>query len=133
MEVIMAEESMKDLEQELEESYKNMNRYDEADSGKWDNFKRMLEEKEIVNVKVTEVVKGGCIAYVDEIRGFIPASKISSDYVEDLNTFLNKHIDVVVITAEPENKKLVLSHREIEQAKKEAKRAEAFASIKREM
>ena len=126
----MAEESLKDLEQELEESYKNMNRYDEADSGKWDNFKRMLEEKEIVNVKVTEVVKGGCIAYVDEIRGFIPASKISSDYVEDLNTFLNKHIDVVVITAEPENKKLVLSHREIEQAKKEAKRAEAFASIK---
>ncbi len=126
----MAEESMKDFEQEIEESLKNMNRIDDADAGKWEVFQAKLASKEVFDVKITEIVKGGCIAYVDEVRGFIPASKLSSAYVEDLNTFLNKHLDVVIITADPENKKLVLSHREIEQAKKDAAKAEAFANVK---
>lgn len=126
----MAEESMKDFEKEIEESLKNMNRVDDADAGKWEVFLAKMEAKETFDVKITEIVKGGCIAYVDEVRGFIPASKLSSAFVEDLNTFLNKHLEVVIITADPENKKLVLSHREIEQAKKDVAKAEAFAGVK---
>lgn len=126
----MAEESMKDFEQEIEESLKNMNKVEDADAGKWEVFQAKLEAKEVFDVKITEIVKGGCIAYVDEVRGFIPASKLSSEFVEDLNTFLNKHVDVMIITADAEKKKLVLSHREVEMAKKDAAKAEALASVK---
>lgn len=132
MEVIMAEESMKDFAMELEESYKSMNtnQYDGEDLEKWENFQRMLEDKEVVNVKITEIVKGGCIAFVDEVRGFIPASKLSTAFVEDLNVYQGKHLDVIIITVDPEKKKLVLSHRDLEQAKKDAKKAETLANIK---
>ena len=59
------------------------------------------------------MVNAGVIAYVEGLRGFIPASKLSLSYVENLEDFLNKEIQVRVITVDPEKKKLVLSAREI--------------------
>ncbi len=58
-------------------------------------------------------MNAGVIAYVEGLRGFIPASKLSLSYVENLEDFLNKEIQVRVITVDPEKKKLVLSAREI--------------------
>ena len=115
----MAEETMKDFEKELEESYKTMDTKEDPDAGKWDVFEKMLAEKTVAKVKITEVVKGGCIAFLEEVRAFIPASQLSTQYVENLDEFLGKSLEVVVITSEPAKKKLVLSHRAIE--KEEAK------------
>ena len=116
----MAEETMKDFEKELEESYKTMDTKEDPDAGKWDVFEKMLAEKTVAKVKITEVVKGGCIAFLEEVRAFIPASQLSTQYVENLDEFLGKSLEVVVITSEPAKKKLVLSHRAIE--KEEAKK-----------
>lgn len=122
-------ESMKDFEKEIEESFKNRKQYDDPDASKWEVFEKYLAEKTVHRVKITEVVKGGCVAFLDEVRGFIPASQLSDAYVEDLEVYQNKNIDVVVITADAENKKLVLSHREIERQEKEAKKQENLAKI----
>lgn len=75
----------------------------------WDVLKTMRDEETIVNVQIKEVVKAGVVAYVEGIRGFIPASQISADYVEDLEAWLGKKIDVRVITVDESAKKLVLS------------------------
>lgn len=122
-------ESMKDFEKEIEESFKNRKQYDDPDASKWEVFEKYLAEKTVHRVKITEVVKGGCVAFLDEVRGFIPASQLSDAYVEDLEVYQNKNIDVVVITADAENKKLVLSHREIERQEKEAKKQESLAKL----
>lgn len=122
-------ESMKDFEKEIEESFKNRKQYDDPDASKWEVFEKYLAEKTVHRVKITEVVKGGCVAFLDEVRGFIPASQLSDTYVEDLEVYQNKNIDVVVITADAENKKLVLSHREIERQEKEAKKQENLAKV----
>lgn len=57
------------------------------------------EEKTVLDVKVKGIVNAGVIAYVEGIRGFIPASKLSLNYVEDLNEYLNKDIQVQVLTS----------------------------------
>lgn len=79
----------------------------------WDVLNKYLEEKTPLTVKVNGVVNAGVIAYVEGIRGFIPASHLALSYVEDLNTYQGKELTVRVITVDKEKKKLVLSAREI--------------------
>lgn len=79
----------------------------------WDKLKQYLEEKTTLSVKVSEVVNKGVVAYLEGIRGFIPASQLSLSYVEDLNTFVGKTVDVRVITVEKGKKKLVLSAKDV--------------------
>ena len=55
------------------------------------------------------MTNGGAICYVEDIRGFIPASQLSLEYVEDVNPWLGKTLKVKVITVDKEKKKLVLS------------------------
>lgn len=79
----------------------------------WDKLKELQAAGTNINVKVAGVVKSGVIAYVEGIRGFIPASKLALEYVEDLNEWLGREIQVRVINAEEEDGKLVLSAKEI--------------------
>lgn len=79
----------------------------------WDVLKTYLEEKKELTVKVSEVVNAGVVAYVEGIRGFIPASQLSLQYVEELALFQGRQLNVRVITVDPEKQKLVLSAKEI--------------------
>ena len=95
-----------------------------ADEMAWKKVAEYLENETVLDVKVGGVVNAGVIAYVEGLRGFIPASKLSLSYVENLEEFLNKELQVRVITVDPEKKKLVLSAREILREKAaEARRA----------
>ena len=121
---------MKDFEQEINESFKTAKKVENEDGGKWEHLQSLVESKEQFDVKIIEAVKGGCIAYLEDTRAFIPASQLSSSYVEKLEDYANKHITVVVITADPEKKRLVLSHRAIEQEEKEKEKAARLAELK---
>ena len=87
----------------------------------WDVLGQMKEEKTDVTVKVSEAVNGGAVAYVEGIRGFIPASQLDLNYVEDPSAYVGKTLKVRVITVDQEREKLVLSAKEIlkEQQKEE--------------
>ena len=90
----------------------------------WDNCQTWMESGEALTVKVDSVVKGGVVAFVEGIRGFIPASKLTAGYVEKLEDFVGKEIEVQVITCEKAEKRLVLSGKELAQKKAaEAKKA----------
>ena len=43
-----------------------------------------MDNKTVLPVKVEGIVNGGAIAMVEGLRGFIPASKLSLSYIEDL-------------------------------------------------
>lgn len=87
----------------------------------WDVLEQMKQEKTDVTVKVSEAVNGGAVAYVEGIRGFIPASQLDLNYVEDPSAYVGKTLKVRVITVDQEKEKLVLSAKEIlkEQQKEE--------------
>ena len=86
----------------------------------WDKLRQMMEDRTIVKVKIQEVVNAGAIAYLEGIRGFIPASRLSDEYVEELAEWNGKTIETTVITADEENRRLVLSGREAAREKKQA-------------
>lgn len=100
-----------------------------ADDVAWKKLQHYLEEKTVLDVKVGGVVKGGVVAYVEGIRGFIPASKLSLSYVENLEDWLNKEIQVQVITVEPEKKRLVLSARELLREKAAEERRAKISNV----
>lgn len=125
----MAEETMKDFEKEIAESFKSKKQLEDADAGKWEKFAKMLEDSEKFTVTVAEAVKGGVVAMVEEVRGFIPASHLSTQHVENLEDFVNKELEVLLVTVDPEKKRLVMSHRELEKASRKSGKAEKLASI----
>lgn len=79
----------------------------------WDVLEGYLEEQKAVTVKVTETVNAGVVAYLEGIRGFIPASQLALSYVEDTSVYLGKKLTVRVITVDREKEKLVLSAKEL--------------------
>ncbi len=79
----------------------------------WDVLRKYKEEGTILTVKVSGVVPAGVVAYVEGIRGFIPASKLALEYVEDLNPYLGQELQVQVINVEENDKKCILSAKEI--------------------
>lgn len=128
---------MKDFEKELEASYKEMEEkkqkfetFNEEEQAVWEELLTMKNEKTEIDVKIKEIVKSGAVAYVNEVRGFIPASKLSLGYVENLDEFLGKHIKVRVFDIEPEDKKLILSAKEILKEQEAEERAQTMNEMK---
>lgn len=80
----------------------------------WDILKGYMAENKNIQVKISEIVKAGAVAFVEGIRGFIPASQLSLTYVEDLEPWLGRELEVRVITVDEEKNKLVLSAKVIE-------------------
>ncbi len=83
----------------------------------WKQLAEALENKTIFTVKVLTSVNAGVVAFVNGVRGFIPASQLALDYVEDVDSFVGETLDVVVITADSSRKKLVLSAKEVAREK----------------
>ena len=79
----------------------------------WDVLESYRDEKKELEVKVSQVVNAGVVAYVEGIRGFIPASQLALSYVEDLEEYQGKKLTVRVMTVDRDKEKLVLSAKEI--------------------
>lgn len=88
----------------------------------WDKLQVMLEQETIVKVRIKEGVKSGVVAYLEGMRAFIPASQLSTDYVEDVESWVGKEIEVKVITVDPEKKKVVLSGKAVAREKEAEER-----------
>lgn len=117
------------MEQETAEA---MADYEEHldDANPWNIVAVYMEKKTILPVKVEGIVNGGAIAMVEGIRGFIPASRLSLSYIEDLESYLLKDIEVRVIEADQASGRLILSAREILREKEQKAREELLASVK---
>ena len=83
----------------------------------WDRMKQALEDRTVYTVKVLTSVNAGVVAFLEGIRGFIPASQLALGYVEDVDQFVGETLEVIVITADPEKGRLVLSAKEVAREK----------------
>ncbi len=95
----------------------------------WDRLKELKESGEVFDVVVKGIVNGGVIAYVEDVRGFIPASKLALNYVEDTNEYLNRHIQVQVFDVDKESDRLILSAKEILREKAEEERKNKVSNL----
>ena len=99
------------------------------DANPWNVVKGYLENKTVLPVKIEGIVNGGAIAMVEGLRGFIPASRLSLSYIEDLESYLLKDIEVQVIDVDQAENKLVLSARELLKEKERKAKAEKISNL----
>ena len=97
----------------------------------WDRLRELKNSQENVTVKISGVTKAGAIAYLEGVRGFIPASRLSLSYVEEdqLPEWIGKSLDVRVLTADEEDTHLVMSAREILREKAQEERARKISNV----
>lgn len=104
-----------------------LSRKEANDRMTWEHFRQLLDERTPLDVTISEVVNGGAVAMVEGVRGFIPASRLDAAYVEDLDSWNGKKIPVLVIEADEEKKRLVLSGRELAREKQDAEKKSRIA------
>lgn len=90
---------------------------DARENEAWDKMEAALTDRTIFTVKVLTSVNGGVVAFLEGIRGFIPASQLALEYVEDVDSFVGETLEVVVITADRGKNRLVLSAKEVAKEK----------------
>lgn len=94
----------------------------------YDYLQEKLDYNEIIEAKVTEVVKGGLVVDVGQ-RGFVPASLISTNFIEDFSDFEGQTIKIKVEELDPENNRVILSRKAVEQAENDVKKASLLESL----
>lgn len=97
----------------------------------WEKLSENMESKTRITVKIAQSVKGGVVSYLYGVRAFIPASQLSIEYVEDLDTWIGKEIEVIIITASEEERRLILSGKAVELENENKKRASKMAKLTR--
>ena len=63
------------------------------------------------------------------LRGFIPASQIAIEYVEDLNQFVGQTIEMKVIEIEKKNNNVVLSRKKVLEERQNEQKQQTLSSI----
>ncbi len=95
----------------------------------WEKVEKIYEQGEAIEGTVTEIVKGGVIAEIDGIKGFIPASHMDLRYVPDLNVYAGKTLNLKVIELDKNKNRIVLSRKLVMEEEKQALKEKTWASI----
>ena len=84
---------------------------------------------EVLKAKVTQVLDGGLIVVVDEVRIFIPASLVSDTYEKDLTQYADQEIEFVISEYNPKRRRYIGDRKQLIVAKKAEQQAALFARI----
>ncbi len=95
----------------------------------WDSLEKLYEDKERVECRIINVIKGGLSVLVQGINGFMPASQVSINYVTDLNVYKGKTLISKIIDFNKEKRRIILSRKEVEREELNNKRRELWADL----
>lgn len=87
----------------------------------YDDLKQKQADDETLQGTVVEAVKAGLVLDVG-VRGFIPASLLSDEYVEDLEQFNGQELDVKVEDIDQEKNRVILNRKRIVEGEKSKQR-----------
>lgn len=89
----------------------------------WKKLKEKIENKELIEVKISEANRGGLIAKIYDIPAFLPVSQLSPEHyprvkdsdkekiLEELKKFIGKTLQVRIIDVGAEEEKLIISEK----------------------
>ncbi|MGC8651132.1 MAG: S1 RNA-binding domain-containing protein [Minisyncoccia bacterium] len=92
----------------------------------WNNLIELKNKKESVPLLITEVNVGGLMGKVDNLKGFLPVSQLSSEHypkveggskakiLEKLQEFIGKELKVKILDIDPSTNKLIFSEKSVE-------------------
>lgn len=91
-------------------------------------LQEQLDNNKTIEAKVTEVVKGGLVVDVGQ-RGFVPASLISTDFIEDFSDFEGQVLKLKVEELDPANNRVILSRKAVEALENAEKKDDLLNSL----
>jgi small subunit ribosomal protein S1 len=78
----------------------------------WDTLQEKLDNRTIIEAAVAEVVKGGLVVDIG-VRGFVPASMVERQFVEDFSSYKGKSLRLRVKEIDREKNKVILSQKDV--------------------
>jgi small subunit ribosomal protein S1 len=118
--------SAKLIELENEDGYRELSLKEAGEEKSWKTLFDLRDNKELVEVKITEANRGGLLAQYGDMSGFIPVSQLAPAHyprveggnkemiLEELRKFVGQTLNVRVLDVEPRERKLIFSERAAE-------------------
>lgn len=95
----------------------------------WNQIEESFEKNEAVEGIVTEAVKGGLLANIGGVIGFIPASHADLRYVPDLSVYVGKKLKLKILEIDRNKNRVVLSHKLVLEEEKEKLKEQTWATV----
>ena len=100
-----------------------------ADSRKaWEELEAVFKQGETLAATVNQTVKGGLLVDVG-VRGFIPASHVSRNFVDNLEKYVGQTLKLKIIELDRQKNNVVLSHKDVLDEEYKVAKEQAFASL----
>lgn len=80
----------------------------------WDDLEVKYDNKENVECLVLNPIKGGLSVQVEGLRGFMPASQVSLNYIEDFSIFKGQTFQCRIIDFDKQKRRLVVSKKVVD-------------------
>jgi len=96
----------------------------------WEKLNELYRKKEKINAEVIEKNSNGLIVNVG-LKGFVPKSQIETKFIkdEDLDKYIGKKLDFVIIKLEKRENKVILSHRLIVEKERKVMHKKTLADL----
>lgn len=104
----------------------SIRKLEEANS--YDTLEEAKQNDDTVSGTVMEVVQAGLVVDVG-VRGFIPASLLSDEYVEDLEQFADQTIDVKVEDIDKDKNRVILNRKKIVEGERTEERQSQLSTL----
>ena len=98
----------------------------------WKDIEAIQANGDTVEAKIVKEVKGGLVAYVMGLRGFIPASQMELHFVKDLAVYVDQTVEAEIIEVDVQKRRLVLSRRKLLERDRAEKEEAVFSAIEPE-
>lgn len=95
----------------------------------WDVLMDAYNAQQHVTVRTGEPVKGGMIAFFNDIKGFIPASQMTLSYVNNLDQFSGKEFEVEILELNKSKRKVIFSRKAILAVEDSARRETFWGGV----
>lgn len=95
----------------------------------WEKLTALKESGEVIEARVTERVKGGLLVDVG-IRGFVPASHVDRNYVENLESYVGQTLRLKVIELDRQRNNVVLSRKQVLEEEYQKAKEKAFSTLR---
>lgn len=119
------------VERENEEGYTELSLEEARQAAVWSEAEKAIRDKTKFELEVKEANKGGLILEWHNIKGFLPASQLKSEHyprveegdkskiLQELKKLVGKKLEVVILSALPDEEKLIFSEKEENREKKQ--------------
>ena len=95
-----------------------------------DELEEAFNNKSVLKGKIIDVIKGGLVASINNVRVFVPSSQISNKFVKDLNSFKGQELDFNIIEFNKAKRRIIAGRRDLVQTLEDEAKAKIYDSIK---